>query len=102
MLFPSSPSSSSKKFTSLFRFRKIEDSEFLAELANESSHEFVRLSEDKFESLIFDLYKSLAGDLEVLFGLRIVDILVRMDVFVFIDDGERWAFCRCTFQVASL
>ena len=97
-----SSSSSSRKLTSLFLFIKIEASEFLCEFANESSQELDKLSEDKLETFIFDLYKSRAGDREVLFGLRIVDILVRIDVFVFIDEGDRCAFCRYIFHVASL
>ena len=97
-----SSSSSSKKLTSLFLFKNMEASEFLCEFVNESSQEFDKLSDDKFESFILDLYTSLAGDLEVLFGLRIVDILVRIDVFVFIDEGDLCAFCRCIFHVASL
>ena len=94
-------SSGSRKFTSLFRFMKIETSEFRWELIRTSSIK-ERLSEEwLLPSCLRALAASLAGDLEsALLVLLIVDILVNSDGF-FADVGLRGAF-RWIFQVASL
>ena len=48
------------------------------------------------------LFGSLAGDLELDFGLRIVDILVKIDVFVLTEEGDLCARFKCIFHVAML
>ena len=48
------------------------------------------------------LFESRAGDLDVDFGLRIVDIRVKIDVFVLTDEGDLCARIKCIFQVATL
>ena len=94
-------SSGSRKFTSLFRFMKIDTSEFRWELIRTSSIK-ERLSEEwLLPSCLRALAASLAGDLEsALLVLLIVDILVNSDGF-FADVGLRGAF-RWIFHVASL
>ena len=74
-------SSGSKKFTSLFRFMKIETSEFRWELIRTSSIK-ERLSEEwLLPSCLRALAASLAGDLEsALLVLLIVDILVNTTI----------------------
>ena len=74
-------SSGSKKFTSLFRFMKIDTSEFRWELIRTSSIK-ERLSEEwLLPSCLRALAASLAGDLEsALLVLLIVDILVNTTI----------------------
>ena len=74
-------SSGSRKFTSLFRFMKIETSEFRWELIRTSSIK-ERLSEEwLLPSCLRALAASLAGDLEsALLVLLIVDILVNTTI----------------------
>ena len=85
-------SSGSRKFTSLFRFMKMDTSEFLWELIRTSSIK-ERLSDEwLLPSCLRALAASLAGDLEsALLVLLIVDIRVNRDGF-FIEVGLLGAF----------
>ena len=85
-------SSGSRKFTSLFRFMKMDTSEFLWELIRTSSIK-ERLSDEwLLPSCRRALAASLAGDLEsALLVLLIVDIRVNRDGF-FIEVGLLGAF----------